>query len=185
VLLGLLLASAGVVLWPSPWADPGRALWWEARRSSAGAQSPPAPATDVAVAARLLVIALRAGLPVAEAVRRAAEHCPAELARDLLRVVGAYDRTPDDPVRAWGSAPDIWSPIAAAMAVSQEAGVAPGSLLHAAAGAVLRRESVSRESAIAGVSVRLVLPLGLVLLPAFMCTTVLPLLLVLARGYLT
>jgi hypothetical protein len=63
--------------------------------------------------------------------------------------------------------------------------VAPGSLLHAAAGAVLRRESVSRESAIAGVSVRLVLPLGLVLLPAFMCTTVLPLLLVLARGYLT
>jgi type II secretory pathway component PulF len=185
VLLGLLLAAAGVVLWPSPWADPGRALWWEARQSQAAALSPPARASDVAVAARLLVITLRAGLPLTEAVRRAADHCPTELARDLLRVVSAYDRTPDDPVRAWQSAPDIWSPIAAAMAVSQQAGVAPGSLLHAAAGAVLRRESVSRESAIAGVSVRLVLPLGLVLLPAFMCTTVLPLLLVLARGYLT
>lgn len=60
----------------------------------------------------------------------------------------------------------------------------PGSLLRTASSAVLRRESVLRESAIGRVSVRLVLPLGAVLLPAFMCTTVIPLVVVMTRGFL-
>jgi len=101
----------------------------------------------------------------------------------LGAVVGGYERR-DDPDLAWRAAPSVWQPVAAALTVAGRAGVAPGPLLLAAAGAILRRESSAQEAALGRVSVRLVLPLGLALLPAFMCTTVIPLVLVMTRGYL-
>jgi Flp pilus assembly protein TadB len=182
--LGLALACAGVAVWPSSWADPRSALWRErpgVRRLTGDRDS---PATDVAVAALLLLIALRTGLPVVMALERVAGHCRPDIARDLLRVVTAYERAVDPPSDAWTGMPDIWQPIAAAMAVASRAGVAPGRLLRTAANAILRRESVTQETAIGRVSVRLVLPLGLVLLPAFMGTTVVPLVLVMTQGHL-
>lgn len=141
-------------------------------------------AADVALSARLLVIALSTGLPVATALERAAAHSGPEIAADLYRVAGGYARHADDPGRAWAQAPDLWQPIAAALVVAARAGVPPGPLLETAGRAVLRRESEAREVAIGRAGVRLVLPLGLVLLPAFMCTTVMPLLLVMTRGHL-
>lgn len=180
--LGLALAWAGVIVWPSARADPRTPPWRPLRPTRRGGRD--SPASDVAVAALLLVIALSTGLPVVTALERVAAHCRADIAADLLRVVTAYERDGDRPLEAWAGAPSIWQPVAAAMAVASRAGVAPGPLLRTAARATLRRESVIQEAAIGRVSVRLVLPLGLVLLPAFMGTTVLPLVLLMTRGYL-
>jgi len=183
LVVGLVLACVGVVVWPSAWADPRSVLWRERSRARLRAGEGASPAGDVAVAALLLVIALRTGLPVVAALERVAGHCRVDIARDLLGVVTAYERAGDRPETAWARGPDIWQPIAAAMTVASRAGVAPGPMLRAAARAILRRESVAQEAAIGRVSVRLVLPLGLVLLPAFMGTTVLPLILVMTKDY--
>jgi pilus assembly protein TadC len=182
--LGLVLACAGVMVWPSSWADPRSVRWRERARARHRPEEGDSPAADVAVAALLLVIALRTGLPIGAALERVAEHCRPDIAGDLLGVVTAYERAEDPPTDAWQRLPAIWQPIAAAMAVASRAGVAPGPLLRTAADVILRRESVTQETAIGRVSVRLVLPLGLVLLPAFMGTTVLPLVLVMTRGQL-
>lgn len=181
--VGLALVCVGVLVWPSAWADPRSVLWRERSRAWLRADDDASPAGDVAVAALLLVIALRTGLPVVAALERVAGHCRVDIARDLLGVVTAYERAGDRPETAWTRGPDSWQPIAAAMTVASRAGVAPGPLLRAAARATLRRESVAQEAAIGRVTVRLVLPLGLVLLPAFMGTTVLPLILVMTKDY--
>lgn len=179
-----LCVAGGVVVWPSPWADPRRVTWLERGRAGYARPDPAAPAQEVAIVAQLVAIALQTGLPVGSALERVCGHCAAELRRDLLPVVSAYERG-SEPDEAWSAAPDPWQPIASALIVAGRAGVAPGPLLRTASSAVLRRESVLRESAIGRVSVRLVLPLGAVLLPAFMCTTVIPLVIVMTRGFLS
>ena len=185
--VGVICTVAGVLIWPSPWADPRRVAWHERGRAGHGhaghGRADAAPAHEVAVVAQLIAIALQTGLPVGSAVERACGHCSAELRRDLLPVVSAYERG-SEPEVAWSGVPDVWQPIASALVVAGRAGIAPGSLLRTASSAGLRRESVLRESAIGRVSVRLVLPLGAVLLPAFMCTTVIPLVVVMTRGFL-
>lgn len=178
--LALLAVLTGSVLWPSPWADPRTALW---RGSRVRPHPTAASMTAVAVAAQLLVIALRAGLPLGPAVARVAGHVPPELARDLAPVVDAYDRG-EDSLAAWSETPRVWAPVASAMTVAERAGIAPAALLLGAAATILRRESAAREASIGRVSVRLVLPLGLALLPAFMCTTVVPLVIVMTSGSL-
>jgi hypothetical protein len=182
LVLGLLLTCGGVALWPRRLSPVGGGTRRDGAQSG---RSDDAPATDVALAARLLVIALRTGLPVPSALERVAQHSRPHVAADLHRVVREYARSADDPAVAWSAAPVIWSPLSAALIVAGRAGVAPGPLLATSAGAVLRRESEVREVAIGTAGVRLVLPLGLVLLPAFMCTTVIPLVLVMTRGHLT
>lgn len=178
--LALSLVLAGSVLWPSPWADPRSVVWREGRgRQTHSAASMAA----VAVSAQLMVITVRAGLPIGTAISQVALHLPRELARDLAPVTDAYEHG-DDSAQAWRSALPVWGPVAAAMTVAERAGVAPAALLLGAATTILRRESVARESSIGRVSVRLVLPLGVALLPAFMCTTVIPLVIAMTAGFL-
>ena len=179
--LALTLVVTGITLWPRT----GERVATGVGGNGTGGRSPGGgAATDVALTAQLLVVALRTGLPVVSALERVAEHSAPHVAADLHRVVRGYARHPDDPLLAWAAAPDIWRPVGAALAVAGRAGVAPGPLLATAARSILRRESEAREVAIGRAGVRLVLPLGLVLLPAFMCTTVLPLLLVMTRRQL-
>lgn len=181
---GLALVCVGALLWPSARADPRTVLWRSrtGRRGSSADRG--SPATDVAVVALLLVISLRTGLPVVVALERVAGYCRSDVAADLLRVVTAYERDGDRAHDAWETLPDCWQPIAGALRVANRAGVAPGSLLRSAARTILRRESVVQETAIGRAGVRLVLPLGTVLLPAFMATTVLPLVLAMTGDHL-
>jgi hypothetical protein len=180
LVLGVLLVSAGLAVWP-----PQRAASLMGRRAGTAARAgTDTPASEVALTAQLLVVALRTGLPVPSALGRVAEHSRPEVAADLYRVLSGYARVADDPAVAWAPVPDIWRPVGAALTVAARAGVPPGPLLATAARSVLRRESEAREVAIGSAGVRLVLPLGLVLLPAFMCTTVLPLVMVMTRGSL-
>lgn len=180
MIVALSLVLVGSLLWPSPWADPRGVRW---RGSTDIVRLPAASMATVAVAAQLMAIALRGGLPIGSAMSRVVDHLPRELARDLLLVTAAYERG-DDSATAWRTAPQVWAPVAAALTVAERAGIAPATLLVSAADTVLRRESEARESLIGSVSVRLVLPLGIALLPAFMCTTVIPLLIVMTAGFL-
>ena len=187
LVLGLLLVAVGAALWPGAQRRPGpsRGAWDGSRSQPDGQGHGDGVATDVALAAQILVVALRTGLPVASALERVAEHSGPHVAADLQRVLRGYARHPDEPALAWASAPDIWRPVCTALTVAARAGVPPGPLLSTAAADLLRREAEAHEAAIGRVGVRLVLPLGLVLLPAFMCTTVLPLVLVMTRRQLT
>jgi pilus assembly protein TadC len=65
------------------------------------------------------------------------------------------------------------------------AGVPPADALVSAAEEVRRGERQRLEVATATLGVRIVLPLGLVFLPAFILTTVLPIVLALARQVLS
>lgn len=180
MILALSLVLGGSLLWPSPWADP-RTVRWRSRTDTRRRRA--ASMATVAVAAHLMAIALRGGLPIGSAMSRVVDHLPRELSRDLLPVVAAYERG-EDSAAAWRSTPHVWAPVAAALTVAERAGIAPAALLVSAAGTVLRRESEARESLIGSAGVRLVLPLGLALLPAFMCTTVIPLVMVMTTGFL-
>lgn len=181
-LLGLVTVLVAVLVWPSPWADPRRVLWWE-RRDLGLARADAAPAHEVAAAAQLMALALRTGIPVDDGLRRVLEHCSGELVRDLMPVIVGYERGLE-AAAAWSVAPNIWQPVSAAFVAASRAGLPPGPLLLTAAQVVRRREDVARETAIGRVTVRLVLPLGAVLLPAFMCTTVLPLVLFMTADFL-
>lgn len=178
---GIGLVLAATLIWPSPWADPRRVLWSE--RPGLADEPSPALAQDVAVAAQLMSLALRTGLPVHAALDRVMAHCSAELVRDLSPVITGYERGLE-PAQAWARAPVIWQPVGAAFVAASRAGLPPSPLLLTASRSVLRHESVVRESAIGRVTVRLVLPLGTVLLPAFMFTTVIPLIVFMTRDFL-
>lgn len=181
---GLVLACAGVLLWPSGRADPRTVMWRGCAVPRGPSPGQDSAATDVAVVALLLVIALRTGLPIVAALERVAAQCRPDIAADLLMVVTAYERDPDRAHEVWDRLPACWQPIAGALRVASRAGVAPGSLLGSAARTIQRRESVIQESAIGRVGVRLVVPLGTLLLPAFMATTVLPLVLAMTGDHL-
>lgn len=179
--VGLVVASA--LVWPSPWADPRTVLWPE-RCGDARSPHHPALAQEVAVAAQLMSLALRTGLPVHAALERVVTHCSPELVHDLMPVVTGYERGLE-PAHAWARAPAIWEPVGGAFVVAARAGLPPSSLLLTASRSVLRHESAAREAAIGRVTVRLVLPLGAVLLPAFMLTTVTPLVVFMTRDFIT
>jgi pilus assembly protein TadC len=85
---------------------------------------------------------------------------------------------------AWTSVDPVWSGAARAVAIAHRAGIPPGPLLLAAADELRRASLEQVELAAARVGVRLVAPLGLVLLPAFCLTTVVPLVVALGRQML-
>ena len=99
------------------------------------------------------------------------QECPA--ASDLATVAAAL---------IWGeSAPDasahrdaVWEPAAMLWSVAVAAGVPPAALLDAAAVRMAGAERRRLEKAAARAGVLLVLPLGICFLPAFLLTTVVP-----------
>ncbi|WP_170230813.1 type II secretion system F family protein [Ornithinicoccus hortensis] len=133
-------------------------------------------------AMELIALAIATGSAVVPAVEGVAEVLGGRRETDLARVAAALAWGYDD--RAWEAAGAEWEPVHRALALAQRAGVPPADLLTTAA-ADLRRDRCSRlETAAARLGVRLVLPLGLLFLPAFILTTVLPLVLALATGVL-
>jgi len=132
----------------------------------------------------IVALALDAGAGTVAALRAAAQHLPGQSGVELRTVVAALEwGLPDDA--AWAAAPDRWEPAGRALRLAARAGVPPAALLRRAA-EDLRRERLSRvEVATARLGVRLVLPLGLAFLPAFILTTVVPVVLALAGALLS
>ena len=135
---------------------------------------------QVASALALLALGYRSGLPSWDVLEAVGDGLPADPAADLRQVAAALRWGASD-AEAWGSVGAAWSPAARAVEVAHLAGVPPAPLLLAAADDLREAELERVEVAASRVGVRLVAPLGLVLLPAFCLTTVVPLVIALAR----
>lgn len=193
--LAAIAAGAAVLLWPAarpPVWTPGRGAW-STLRGAWGRRAGPASAGTgrgrtagaarglVPEALELVALALLGGGSLAGAVARVGGVLPGERGRELA-TVGArlHDGVPAE--EAWQAAGAHWAPARRSLQLAEAAGVAPSQALVRSA-RDLRRDAVADvEVAAARLGVRLVVPLGLAYLPAFVLTTVLPVVLALTRG---
>jgi pilus assembly protein TadC len=188
-----LLVLASVLLWPGrrPLVRRGPGPWslgwrWPAQPAPgwrrAGSSDAPRP-DEVADALVLVVLVLRSGAALTEAVGAVAAASPRRVRRDLTAVVAALRWGVPVP-EAWGYAGASWRPAALAFQMAAATGASPiGLLLEAGVRIRVEREQdQTRRAARAGVL--LVLPLGLGFLPAFACTAVIPVVLALAGSVL-
>jgi len=141
------------------------------------------PAADVAGVIELLALTLRGGAGLVEAMEAVADRVGGPLGMHL-QTVAAAGRWGVEDADAWASVPSAWQPAARALRMANRAGVPPADALVGAADEVRRAEQQRLEVATARLGVRIVLPLGLVFLPAFILTTVVPVVLALAKQVL-
>ena len=174
--LGVLVGSA-VLIWPGAgegWTPTGR------RRGTRRRASGPATADQVAEALDLLALALTGGGSVARAAAVVGATLPVPTGPELSQVATQLAEG-GDPRSAWASAGEHWQPGRQSLELADLAGIAPGEALARSA-IDLRRESIAAvEVAAARLGVVLVIPLGLAFLPAFVLTTIVPLVVALTR----
>jgi len=128
----------------------------------------------------LLAVALQSGCGVVEGIEHVAQVAPPVPAAELA-VVAAALRWGLDEEWAWAEVDPRWSRAAMAMRLAREAGVAPSSLLLSGADDLRSNRLAAIDVAAARLGVRLVVPLGVAFLPAFVLTTIVPVVLALAR----
>lgn len=128
---------------------------------------------DAIVAITLLALALRSGQGLVESLEAVAgvPECPA--GSDLATVAAAL-RWGESPADAWSHVDAAWGPAAVLWSVAVAAGAPPAALLDAAALRMAQAERRRLETAAQRAGVLLVLPLGACFLPAFLLTTVVP-----------
>jgi Flp pilus assembly protein TadB len=141
------------------------------------------PVSEVAGVIDLLALTLRGGVGLAEAMEAVATRVGGPLGLHL-QTVAAAGRWGVEDATAWASVPSAWQPAARALRMAATAGVPPADVLVRAAEEVRRAEQQRLELATATLGVRIVLPLGLAFLPAFVLTTVVPIVLALAQQVL-
>ena len=137
----------------------------------------------MASALALLALAYRTGLPTWQVLLAVAQTSAEPVASDLRQVATALQWGAAE-AEAWASVGPPWAPAARVISLAHAGGVPPGPLLTAASDDLHRAELDRLEMSAARVGVRLVAPLGLVLLPAFCLTTVVPLVVALGRQLL-
>lgn len=142
-----------------------------------------APVVEVANAIDLLALALRGGVGLVEAIEAVGARLEGPLGAHL-HTVAAAERWGVGSVDAWASVPSAWHPAARALRMAATAGIAPAGVLEQAAGEIRLAEEQRLDVATARLGVRVVLPLGLLFLPAFVLTTVVPIVLALAAHVL-
>ena len=186
LVVGLLMASA-VLAWPSAPGDrsvaPRRHALGRESRNTRDGSGRAMRAADVAGAIDLLALTLRGGAGLVEAMEAVASRVGGPLGLHL-RTVAAARRWGVEDSAAWATIPSAWRPAARALRMAATAGVPPADVLARAAQEVRRAEQQRLEVATATLGVRIVLPLGLVFLPAFVLTTVAPIVLALAHQVL-
>lgn len=182
----LLLAAAcvtlAVLVLPGRGAAPARAADALVPRRGDRARAP-VPAVETASVMELLALTLRSGSGVVEALEAVGAGDDDVCGAHLLTVAAALRWGVDDGP-AWEAVPDAWRPAAQALTLAGRAGAPPADLLLAAADDVRRAERHRLEAATARLGVRVVLPLGLTFLPAFVLSTVVPVVLALTSDVL-
>lgn len=174
----LLLALAGALPWALTRPGRGRPVRRDAGPETAGP-------VDAAVLLDLAEAALAAGASVPGALRALGRANPRAVG-DRSSVAEALDRAGSalllgaDWEEAFAGAPAPVLPLAEALQPAWLDGAAPGPLLRRAAAALRAGRHQQAQEAAARLGVRLVLPLGLCFLPAFVLLGVLPV--VLAAG---
>lgn len=154
-----------------------------ARRPGRGAEPAAARVSELADVADLLALVLSAGCGVVEALELVGAHYPGVLGRQLCSVAAAARWGLEEPAQ-WSTAAPEWSPVRGAFRLAAESGVPPAEVLSAAADDLRRAEAHRVEVAASKLGAKAVLPLGLAFLPAFVLTTVLPVVLMLAGDLL-
>jgi pilus assembly protein TadC len=191
------LVAAAVLAWPATASTGGiwmaRAMVGEVAdgnasggvgsRVHAGSSNRLVPVVEVAGVIDLLALTLGGGAGLVEAMEAVASRVGGPLGLHL-RTVAAAGRWGVDDATAWESVPSAWQPAARALRMAAAAGVPPAEVLVRAAAEVRRAEQQRLELATATLGVRIVLPLGLAFLPAFVLTTVVPIVLALANQVL-
>jgi tight adherence protein B len=128
----------------------------------------------------LVAAVLQAGAPVTAALRVVGQAAAAQgdepAARELLRLADRHDLALDGVA---GTAPSWVATLDEALLLARESGVAVAPLLAAAAAEERRRRAAEARAAAARLGVRVVLPTGLCLLPAFVLLAIVPLVLAL------
>ncbi|MFC7487257.1 type II secretion system F family protein [Knoellia sp. CPCC 206453] len=190
LVLALLAVVGACLLWPS-----GQSLVAHASAGAPGPESEPdhvfamsgaSRAVTVDEAADALVLcalALRSGLGPIEALEAVAHHVGGAVALQL-RVVASAHRWGQDAATSWGHVGEAWRPAALAWQAAEQSGAAPAGVVLAAAERMRREEASRVEAAVQRAGVLLVLPLGACFLPGFIGTTVVPVVLHLARSSL-
>ena len=190
----MLLTAAAVLAWPSPQPVSRVALGRvavgvgdAATGAGTGADSRSTrtvvPVAEVAGVIDLLALTLRGGVGLVEAMEAVATRVGGPLGLHL-QTVAAAGRWGVEDATAWASIPSAWQPAARALRMAATAGVPPADVLVRAAEEVRRAEQQRLEVATATLGIRIVLPLGLAFLPAFVLTTVVPIVLALAQQVL-
>jgi pilus assembly protein TadC len=187
----VVLIVAAVLVWPRPLSASVMAAGCSRphdERGGAGTGDAGLDRTAVAVAEvagviELLALTLRGGVGLVEAMEAVATRVGGPLGLHL-QTVAAAGRWGVEDAMAWASVPSAWQPAARALRMAASAGVPPADALAGAADQVRRAEQQRLEVATATLGVRIVLPLGLLFLPAFLLTTVVPIVLALARQVL-
>lgn len=131
---------------------------------------------DAAVLADVMAAALAAGAAIPAALLAMGRAVPGEQGQELLRVA-AMLRLGADWDAAWEQADEDLQVLARALAPAWIDGVAPGALLAHAAGRIRAERAAAARDAAARLGVRLVLPMGLCWLPAFVLLGLVPVLL--------
>lgn len=143
-----------------------------------------APTIDEAADALVLCsLAMRSGLGPVEALEAVARRVPPSVAHDL-RVVASAHRWGQDSRTAWSHVGGAWEGASFAWQAADRSGAAPAGVVLAAAERLRRQETSRVEAAVHRAGVLLVLPLGACFLPGFVGTTVVPVVLHLARSSL-
>ena len=201
--ISLLLGAAAWALYRPRW-DPalqpssldarGRAEAADPGRDTGGEGS---GVSDPALMLDLVAAILVSGRPLPTALRILSESTDPQLARILTRVVIALELASDWQeawVLALASSPAALGkgtpqPHAAAdvlrraLAFAASSGAPSAAVLHAQADQIRRSRAREAERRAAELGIHLVLPLGLCALPAFICLTVVPLLLALLPSF--
>ena len=151
-------------------------------RTPAGAPRP-VPLASLASTVDLLAMALRSGCGVIEGMEAVARRSPDAAGAHLATVASALRWGVSDE-QAWSTVPPEWAPVARALTLASKAGVPPAGLLARAAEDLRRAERARLELATARLGVTVVLPLGLAFLPAFILTSIVPVVIALSSDLL-
>ncbi|WP_404380259.1 type II secretion system F family protein [Knoellia locipacati] len=186
VALALCLMVLAILIWPPRARRDAGDAGPAAVRSvevDVGEGSTEPTVDDAADALVLCALALRSGLGPTEALEAVADRVPAGVGRHL-RVVASAHRWGQDAATAWAHVGEGWSSASVAWQAAERSGAAPAGVVLAAAQRMRRQEAARVEAAVQRAGVLLVLPLGACFLPGFVGTTVVPVVLHLARSSL-
>ncbi|MCS6712148.1 type II secretion system F family protein [Brachybacterium sp. EF45031] len=168
----LLRSSSGPVLLVAGAALTGCGWWWMHRlmRASRGTSEQ----VDPTVVLDLVAAPLSAGLPLGTALQEVAACLPESSWRGVLLRSAAALRAGADPAHALRDLPASLAPLRDAWTLAERSGADPSGMLRAAARASRRTRARDAEAEAARLAVRLVLPTGLALLPAFLLLGIVP-----------
>lgn len=179
-LVAALVVFAAVLLLPS--------TRWEARwaRAASGGSAPAVQdprVVDIADAADLIALTLAGGGGVCEAIESVSRRLDGAVGEHLRHVADAQ-RLGMSEQQAWAGVPQAWAAVATALRLASAAGIPPTATLTQAAADLRRAEDHRIEVETARLGVRIVLPLGLTFLPAFVLSTIVPVVLALGAQVL-